>query len=177
MRKFTESDKKVYFTTVKGNKYQFYRRIDLYKTSKRKIMFRIDQPYSKDELIDVRDLKKKGLRPVSEKACFIMRYGTQSKEQIYCFAEDVVEMTEEDRQAENETKLKWKKENKTAKQWEKVGRKPRKNAKKIIKEYDYFFHGKSYPQLYVYFNIKSTIPLTKNDKEKIKEEKNRRKKS
>lgn len=170
MRKFTESDNKVYFTTVKGNKYRIYRRVDLYKTSKKKTMFRSDQPYSKDELIDIRDLKKKGLRPISEKACFIMRYGTQSDEQIYCFREDVVKITEEEKQVEKQAKLKWKKENKTAKQWEKLGRKPRKNARKIFKEYDYFFDGKSYPQLHVYFNVKSTIPLTKKDKEKIKEE-------
>lgn len=176
MQKFTESDNKVYFTTVKGNKYRLYRRVDLYKTSKKKTMFRSDQPYNENELVDIRSLKKKGLRPISEKACFIMRYGTQSEEQIYCFAEDVVKITEEEKQAEKQAKLKWKKENKTAKQWEKIGRKPRKNAKKIYKEYDYFFDGKSYPQLHVYFNIKSTVPLTKKDKEKIKEEEIRRKK-
>lgn len=170
MRKFIESDKKAYFTTVKGNKYQIYRRVDLYKTSKKKTMFRSDQPYNEDELVDIRSLKKKGLRPISEKACFIMRYGTQSDEQIYCFREDVVKITEEEKQVEKQAKLKWKKENKTAKQWEKLGRKPRKNARKIFKEYDYFFDGKSYPQLHVYFNVKSTIPLTKKDKEKIKEE-------
>ena len=39
-----------------------------------------------------------------------------------------------------------------------------------------FFNGKSYPQLHVYFNVKSTIPLTKKEKEKIKEEKMKRKK-
>lgn len=39
-----------------------------------------------------------------------------------------------------------------------------------------FFKGKNYPQLHVYFNVKSTIPLTKKDKEEIKEEKIRRKK-
>lgn len=176
MRKFTESDKKVYFTTVKGNRYQLYRRVDLCKTSKNKSMYRSDQPYSEEELIDIRDLKKKGLRPVSEKACFIMRYGTQSEEQTYCFAEDVVKITEEEKQAEKRAELKWKKENRTAKQWQKAGRKPRKNAKKIYKEYDYFFRGKNYPQLHVYFNVKSTTPLTKEDKENIKEEKIRRKK-
>lgn len=176
MRKFTESDKKVYFTTVKGNKYQLYRRVDLYKTSKKKSLYRSDQPYNEDELVDIRSLKKKGLRPISEKACFIMRYGTQSEEQTYCFAEDVVKITEEEKQAKKQAELKWKKENKTAKQWQKVGRKPRKNAKKIFKEYDYFFDGKSYPQLHIYFNIKSTVPLTKKDKEKIKEEKIKRKK-
>lgn len=171
MHRFIESDKKVYFTTVKGNKYQLYRRIDLYKTSKKKTMFRSDQPYNEDELVDIRSLKKKGLRPISEKACFIMRYGTQSEEQIYCFIEDVVKITEEEKKAKKQSELKWKKENKTLKQWQKLGRKPRKNARKIYKEYDYFFDGKSYPQLHVYFNIKSTIPLTKKDIEKIKEEK------
>lgn len=176
MRKFIESDKKAYFTTVKGNKYRIYRRMDLYKTSKKKSLYRSDQPYNEDELVDIRSLKKKGLRPISEKACFIMRYGTQSEEQTYCFAEDVVKITEEEKQAKKQAELKWKKENKTAKQWQKVGRKPRKNAKKIFKEYDYFFDGKSYPQLHIYFNIKSTVPLTKKDKEKIKEEKIKRKK-
>ncbi|WP_243344117.1 hypothetical protein [Anaerococcus sp. AGMB09787] len=57
MRKFTESDNKVYFTTVKGNKYRIYRRVDLYKTSKKKTMFRSDQPYNENELVDIRSLK------------------------------------------------------------------------------------------------------------------------
>lgn len=173
MRKFIESDKKAYFTTVKGNKYRIYRRMDLYKTSKNKNIYASDQPYN---IIETKELKRKGLRPISKKACFIMRYGTQSGEEIYCFAEDIVEITAAEKQAEKQAKSKWKKENKTAKQWQKLGRKPRKNAKKIYKEYDYFFDGKSYPQFHVYFNIKSTVPLTKKDKEKIKEEKIKRNK-
>lgn len=36
MRKLIKSNRKVYFTTVKGNKYRIYRRMDLYKTSKNK---------------------------------------------------------------------------------------------------------------------------------------------
>lgn len=59
MRKLIKSNRKVYFTTVKGNKYRIYRRMDLYKTSKNKNIYASDQPYN---IIETKELKRKGLK-------------------------------------------------------------------------------------------------------------------